>query len=393
MLSYVLKQLHGFIPDTELEESKSILKYNPIPSNVPLPAPLPELLRGVLEENHKHSQMQKDKLLQKMQQKLFNVLGPLSKIWQKIEDSTQCKIDRVEINLCEFKELIEQSIMMLGQVFNNIMYNRRLSVLNALMKEHKSEQMLKEKAGIFSESHKELLGQNVRESRNTNQKYEEVLHKETKPTPTTFSWNRPPSRRGPPASSSSSSYERGGGGRAPQAFFIRIMQQTQRQHVKSNKTILPQHSTTSGCRQVKSTSFGQKLFPSQVETGSTGRKTKMLFKKLGKINSKCEYFVHCAWFQNSFLPNPISIWSSLISKGEPRGKVTNKFRNKGNVQERCNSTGEIRTWGTSEQFFLSKQKGWRSSTCNKSHISGQLHTIPTFQNGRDAFNKGSSPRT
>ena len=92
MLSYVLKQLHGFIPDTELEESKSILKYNPIPSNVPLPAPLPELLRGVLEENHKHSQMQKDKLLQKMQQKLFNVLGPLSKIWQKIEDSTQCKL-------------------------------------------------------------------------------------------------------------------------------------------------------------------------------------------------------------------------------------------------------------------------------------------------------------
>ena len=47
-----------------------------------------------------------------MQQKVFNVLGPLPKIWQKIEDSTQCKTDRVEI------ELTEQSIMMLGQVFN-----------------------------------------------------------------------------------------------------------------------------------------------------------------------------------------------------------------------------------------------------------------------------------
>ena len=48
-------------------------------------------------------------------------------------------------------------------------------------------------------------------------------------------------------------------------------------------------------------------------------------------------------FQNSFLLNPISVWSSPINKSEPRGKITNKFRNKENVEERCNSTGEIRT--------------------------------------------------
>ena len=86
----------------------------------------------------------------------------MSNIWQKIEDSTQCRTDRVKIDLCEFKELTEQSITMLGQVFNNIKYNRRLSVLNALMKEHKSKQMLKEKARIFSESHKELFRKNFR---------------------------------------------------------------------------------------------------------------------------------------------------------------------------------------------------------------------------------------
>ena len=137
----------------------------------------------------------------------------------------------------------------------------------------------------------------------------------------------------------------------------------------------------------------RKPFPYQRETGYSGRKTKILYGKLGKINSRCEYFVHCAGLQNSFLPNPISVWSSPVSKGEPRGKVTNKFRNKGNVDERCNSTGEIRTWVISEQFVLSKQEGWRSLTCNKSQISEQVHTIPTFQNGRDALNKGSSPIT
>ena len=65
MLLYILKHFHSFIPDDELEDS--ILKYNPIPSNVPPPSSLDELLRGVLEENHKHLQMQEDKLLQKMQ--------------------------------------------------------------------------------------------------------------------------------------------------------------------------------------------------------------------------------------------------------------------------------------------------------------------------------------
>ena len=58
--------------------------------------------------------MQEDKVLQKIQQKVLNVLGPLSKIWLNIENSTQCKTDRVKIDLCEFKELTEQSVMMLG---------------------------------------------------------------------------------------------------------------------------------------------------------------------------------------------------------------------------------------------------------------------------------------
>ena len=136
--------------------------------------------------------------------------------------------------------------MMFGQVFNNITCNRRLSVLNALMKEPKSGQMLKEKASIFSERNKELFGQNFRENWYTNlktkQKYQEVLQKETKSTPTIFSKNGPPFRGGPLASSS---FGRGGGGRAPQAFFVRTMPQTQRQHGKSNKNTLPQHSTTS----------------------------------------------------------------------------------------------------------------------------------------------------
>ena len=113
MLLYTLKQFHSFIPDAEIEDS--ILKYNPIPSNEPPPAPLDEFLRGVLEENHRYSQMQEDKLLQKMQQTVLNVLGPMSKMWQKFEDPTQCRTDRVGIDLCEFKELTEHLLRCFGK--------------------------------------------------------------------------------------------------------------------------------------------------------------------------------------------------------------------------------------------------------------------------------------
>ena len=57
------KEFHSFILDAELENS--ILKYSLVSSNVSPPAPLDEFLRGVLEENHKYSQMQEDKLLKK----------------------------------------------------------------------------------------------------------------------------------------------------------------------------------------------------------------------------------------------------------------------------------------------------------------------------------------
>ena len=102
---------------------------------------------------------------------------------------------------------------------------------------------------------------------------------------------------------------------------------TQRQHGKSNKIILPQHSTTSGCRQVKSTYFVRNLFHVKARQAPLSGNLK--------------------FYSENFNPNPISAWSSQISKGEPRGKITNKFRNKRNVEERSNSTGGIRTWGFS----------------------------------------------
>ena len=236
-------------------------------------------------------------------------------------------------------------------MFNKIRYKRR-----------KSKQILKEKASIFSESHKELFGQSFRDDWCTNlktkQKYQEIMRKETKSTLTTFSRNKPPFRGGPPASS----YGTGGGVRAPQAFSARTMLQTQREHGKSNKITLPQHSTTSGFRQVKSTSFRQKPFPCQSETGSSGRKSKILFRKLGKINSRCEYFGYCAGFQNLFLTNTFSVDPPPLAKvnQEERLQINSEIKKmlrKGTTQQVISESGEF----LSNLFLVNKKDGGHRS--------------------------------
>ena len=45
-----------------------------------------------------------------MHLKVSYVLGPMLNNWQKIEESTHSKTDRVKINLCQIKERTEQSI-------------------------------------------------------------------------------------------------------------------------------------------------------------------------------------------------------------------------------------------------------------------------------------------
>ena len=147
---------YTFMADAEVENN--ILEPKLVPSHILTPAYLGEFLRGVLGDNNKHFPIQHDKIFQKIQQKLLNVMRPLSKTWQKIEEATQSINNRTDIDIYKFKELTEQSTVVLGQGFKNIMYNSHLSVLTALMKEHKAKQLLKEKTNIFSESYKELLG-------------------------------------------------------------------------------------------------------------------------------------------------------------------------------------------------------------------------------------------
>ena len=71
-----------------------------------------------------------------MQQKYLNILGTLYKTLKQVKNSARYRTGRMEIDLSEFNE---KSVIMVGKVFNNITCNSHLSVLDVLMKEHKSK--------------------------------------------------------------------------------------------------------------------------------------------------------------------------------------------------------------------------------------------------------------
>ena len=129
----------------------------------------------------------------------------------------------------------------------------------------------------------------------------------------------------------------------------------QRQHGKSNKNTLPQHSTTFGCRLVKSSSFGQKPVPCQRGTGSSGRKTEIVFRKLGKINSRC--FVHCTGFKIPFSQTPFQFPPQLARVNqEERLQINSEIKEmlrKGAIQQVKSEPGEF----LSNLFLVNKKVG------------------------------------
>ena len=79
-----------------------------------------ELLRDLLKEKNKNS-LAVDEILGKIQERTLSVMGPLSKVWLKLENAK--KSDAPPLSLDEILSLLEQTICLLGQTSNSILYH------------------------------------------------------------------------------------------------------------------------------------------------------------------------------------------------------------------------------------------------------------------------------
>ena len=101
--------------------------------------------------------------MEKSQQKTLDVMWPLSRLWKELEDIKNVPDDTVPVPFEDHIKLIVQTVLLLSQASNSILYSRGLQILKTLMKDpKKAKNILKVKADLLQNSDQNLFGKKFR---------------------------------------------------------------------------------------------------------------------------------------------------------------------------------------------------------------------------------------
>ena len=114
-----------------------------------------------------------------MQKRTFSVVGPLSKVWLKLENPK--KSDAPPLSLDQILSLLEQTICLLGQTSNSILYHQRYNILSSVCSLQEAKNMLKNKVELVQTNDEILFGKefsdHLKESLKSNKSSIEVFLK------------------------------------------------------------------------------------------------------------------------------------------------------------------------------------------------------------------------
>ena len=131
--SYLNKYMSIHVSEKDIRERT--LQNNPVPRNVKVYQRLDEYIKELLLENKKSSTLYHEKILKGIQEKIVSVLAPLTQLWSFMEEERELisPDDEASDGHQEIASLFEQTILLVGQAFNSVAYQRRLNVLNTLI--------------------------------------------------------------------------------------------------------------------------------------------------------------------------------------------------------------------------------------------------------------------
>ena len=155
---YLKENFEKFIPEKNIKES--ILAHHPKPENMVPGRKLDCYLQDLLKDKKKSQELVIDATLEKIQSKTDDIMGPLSRLWTSVNNvvtgGTEDEDNRLHVE--EALKLIEQTILLIGQSHNTILYERRKNVLSAILPNHQVAATLREKADLLSKDDQYLFG-------------------------------------------------------------------------------------------------------------------------------------------------------------------------------------------------------------------------------------------
>ena len=105
--------------------------------------------RGILKEKRKTNKQNTENVLEKLQRKTVDVMGPLSKLWNILEGAKVAEEDAVQISINELLHYVEQTVLLLGQSSNAIIFHRKLNVSGSIMNSQYQAKSMSKKRRYF----------------------------------------------------------------------------------------------------------------------------------------------------------------------------------------------------------------------------------------------------
>ena len=166
MASYANDNSEKYIPEKYVKEA--ILIKTPRPENLDPVKKLDDYLQELLKQKKRPQDIAIDNTLEKVQDKVLDIMGPQSKLWVMVEQvnpgSASGSSSTVEMDTV--LELLEKTVLLIGQYNNTITYKRRKNVLLGVTGTSSSQvaSMLKEKAAFLQKHDQALFGKDFRDN-------------------------------------------------------------------------------------------------------------------------------------------------------------------------------------------------------------------------------------
>ena len=141
----VKPQFEKYIPEKSIHDA--VGKVYLVPNNLNQVKKMDGFLKELLKEKNINNSLAIDEILEKKLKRTLSVMGPLSKVWLKLENVK--KSDAPPLSLDEILSLPEQTICLLGQAINSISYHRRYNNLSSVCSHQEAKNMLKNKVEFW----------------------------------------------------------------------------------------------------------------------------------------------------------------------------------------------------------------------------------------------------
>ena len=174
---------------TEKDVCETITDEYPVPSNIEKAPRMDDFITSMLSSKTGGASItDKDKDLQKIFNKIRDVLGPLSTVWRDMELFRSGESD-VPGDIDKLTELLQKSMILLGQAGNAVTYQRRLLVLGKFIDNKKAMKLIKDKSeslqnepvNLFGNDFKKHLKDSSRASKDAKEYFSEHSNKKLKP--------------------------------------------------------------------------------------------------------------------------------------------------------------------------------------------------------------------